>query len=201
MYLHIHNTSCVKLIDSTCAYLIFAGYSVDLLQLSVVVEDKLCRLQHLVVARNALFLSLCLLDVLLPLLHERLKGNSTNKKCSGNNHAGREGGLERWGQCFNSPSTIHAMKDVMSVREREERGREREKEKEREKKRVLPHLSEKLKEVIDVCGPHGLCYVSLVLQMVFAGVGSVHLQPVKKPDSSSMTIALKYQLQHKRQQE
>ena len=31
--------------------------------------------------------------------------------------------MERWGQCFNSPSTIHAMKDVRSVREREERGR------------------------------------------------------------------------------
>ena len=125
------------------------------------------------------------------------------------------GGLERWEWCFTSPSTIRAVKDARSVREREERerergreggrergregGREREREREKEKERESPsHLSEKLEEVIDVCGPHGLCYVSLVLQMVFAGVGSVHLQPVKKPGSSPMTITLKHQLQHER---
>ena len=54
------------------------------------------------------------------------------------------------------------------VRRKEEGERERERGREegegRERReRVFPHLSEKLEEIVDVCGPHGLCYVSLVL--------------------------------------
>ena len=54
------------------------------------------------------------------------------------------------------------------VKRKEEGEREKEKERERRgrgerEERVFPHLSEKLEEIVDISGPHGLCYVSLVL--------------------------------------
>lgn len=70
---------------------------------------------------------------------------------------------------------------------------ESEREGGRERERA-PHLSEKLQEVIDIRGTHGLGDVSLVLQMVLAGVRGVHLEPVKQSCPSSLTITLKHQL-------
>ena len=57
----------------------------------------------------------------------------------------------------------------------------------------MSYLSKQFKEVVDICGAHGLGDVSLMLQVVLAGVRCVHLETVKQT-RSTLTVTLKHQL-------